>query len=390
MNTQPTTHCTKEDHPAHHFAPVALAAEPERQTEGAFSALPPREVRRFDRPRLLIVGEVHHTRRIRRSLRNLALELKEVADLREAVDGQLVPGTVGLVLAAPLRGIVPEHAVSLALKRSRGARLHVFAIVPEGFPDSRCAWLYRRGAAAVLKWSTDAEQLPALIEGALGASPASPGEPGGDRSLARMVRSRLRAARRLDDSVRLTVTRGAVRLAGRVRALWKRRYLESRLSRMPGVLAVDASGLEVERSALSDGEVAAAVRELLRGASSIEERSLAVSVHDGHVVLQGTVLGREEFLHARELVSRVEGARSVTDRTLEAPRRKRRETSLARRLRRAVLDRLSAVRGVHVAVLGETAILRGRVPLRSTKSAAERLVNDDPAVARVVNKLHVV
>jgi osmotically-inducible protein OsmY len=293
---------------------------------------PPRrlDLRGSARPRILIVGEAHRTRRVRRALSGLPLEATETADLREAVDERLTPATAAVVLAPPLRGAVPEHAVSLALERSRNPRLHVLVIVPEGFPDSRSAWLYRRGASAVLAWSTDAELLNTLVEGVLGSSPARTGEPDGDRSLARMVRSRLRAARKLDDSLRLSVSRAAVRLAGRVRALWKRRYLEEHVSRMPGVVDVDASDLEVERSGRSDREIEASVRSLLRGASSIGDRRLAVSVRDGHVVLTGTVLNREEFLHARDLMARVEGVRGVANRTVEAPPRERPEGDLAR------------------------------------------------------------
>jgi osmotically-inducible protein OsmY len=329
MSIQLPTRSRTGDPPARASASAAPSREPAPPRDGPGPPLQRRDPGGSARHRILIVGEPRRTRRVRRALSGLPLELSETADLREAVDERLTPATAAVVLAPPLRGAVPEHAVSLARDRSRNPRLHVFVIVPEGFPDTRAAWLYRRGAAAVLAWSTDAELLNTLVEGVLGTSPARPGEPEGDRSLARMVRSRLRAARKLDGSVRLSVSRAAVRLAGRVRALWKRRSLVDHVARMPGVVAVDASDLEVERSGRPDREVAASVRSLLRGASSIGERRLAVSVHDGHVVLTGTVLNREEFLHARDLISRVEGVRSVTNRTVEAPRREPPEGGLA-------------------------------------------------------------
>ena len=204
-----------------------------------------------------------------------------------------------------------------------------------------------------------------------------------------MVRSRLRAARALDPYVRLSVRRGVVRLAGRLEALWKRRFVKARVEQMPGVLAVDAAALEVERSARPDTAIATSVRALLRGAISIEESTLAVSVHDGHVVLQGTVLSRDEWEHALDLVSRVEGVHSITNLTVEAPRKKRRDGSLARRLRRTLHQRLPRARDVDVAVVGQAAVLRGMVPTGPTKRAAAQLLGASEAIQRVVNKVQV-
>lgn len=342
-------------------------------------------------PRILLVGEAHHTRPARNALSALPYELVEAVDLREALDRRLDPATVAVVLVSPLRGLVPEHAVSLVAERragaGEGAWLHIFVIAPDDFPDARTAMLYKRGASGVLSWAADAERLPSIIENTLHQSPGQRGAASGNRSLARLVRTRLRAAGTLDGGVRMSVRQGVVRLAGRVRRLWKRRSLRRELDAMPGITSVESDELVVAESGRPDARVASDVRALLQGAATIDERTLAVSVHDGHVVVHGTVLAHEEWLHAADLISMIEGVGSVTNLTAESPGRKQRDGHAARRLAERVREQIGGSDRIDVAVLGGAAVLRGQVPQHAVGRAAEEIVAGDETVELVVNRL---
>ena len=381
MTNQQTLRQSNEPLPLDPIPMVRAASPPEASDEGAPPLRAPDRLS-ARRPRIVVVGEAHHTRPVRESLSDLPMELVETADLGSALEGGLAPDTVAVILALPLRGFVAEHAVARIAEQQK-PQLHVLVIVPGGYPDSRANSLYEAGATGVLSWSTDADRLDEVITNLI----AEPPRENADHSLARTIRARLWTLLEGEDRARLSTHGGGVRLIGRVRNLWKRRRLVSKVEQMPGVARVDARDLDVENSGLADDRIAAAVRELLRGASSIDDRTLAVSVHAGRVVLQGTVVAHEEWNHALELISRVEGVRSVANRTVEAPRRKRRERAVARRLRRTASRQLESPHDLNIAVIGRTAVLRGWVRKRSARADAEQLAHADKAVDRVVNKL---
>lgn len=167
--------------------------------------------------------------------------------------------------------------------------------------------------------------------------------------------------------------------------LWKVRSLDESIAHVPGFCATDARKLEVEPSGLPDRDSARSIRSLLNGVSSIEDRTLSVSVHGGHAILMGTVINREEWLHVLELVAMLEGVRSLTNKTVEAPRRKRSDRALAKRLQ----ERLSTLIPASE-VLGGVAVLRGKATLLATKREAEALIARDGSIARVVNKIEIV
>ena len=149
--------------PSNLCAAAALPSEPGAGTANPPPPLDPRVPRSSEPRRLVIVGESHRSRRVRKALSELPLEVTEHVDFRHAIARDLTRSTAGLVLVPPLRGILAEHAVSLARERSPLERLPVVVIVPDEFPDERSAELYRRGAAGVLSWFTDAAILASLI-----------------------------------------------------------------------------------------------------------------------------------------------------------------------------------------------------------------------------------
>lgn len=344
--------------------------------------------RRGDRPlpHLLLIGEDHNLDPAEEALAPLRTRCDRHADLREALSRGL-DGILAVLLAPPLRDTRPERAVKMV--RDTAADLPVFVLVPLDVPDSVTLRLYRSGANAVFAFPLEQKLLPALLGELLGIEAPPARATDADRALERAIRARLRVLGKTERGLRISVRNGAVKLAGKVDRLWKLRSLDRNIARVPGVTAIDARALEVAPSGLPDRDIARSIRNLLKGVSSIEDQTLSVSVHDGHVVLMGTVINREEWLHALELLAMLEGVRSVTNKTTEAPRRKRADGALARRLQERIAALVPDSEEIRIAVLGGVAVLRGMVPLLATKREVEALLSRDDAVARVVNKIEI-
>lgn len=258
-----------------------------------------------------------------------------------------------------------------------------------GATDADAAHFYRAGAAGVYSWPDEAvalrETLGELLAGAAPATRAS----SADRTLKREIGVRLRASGEATAKLEIKVRDGVASVAGHADRLWRKQKIDLLISQVPGVRSVMLRNLVVPPSGRSDGEVSRALRALLRGASSIEDRTLAVTVHDGHAIVKGTVINEEEWEHMRDLIALVNGVRSVTDETVAAPRRKRVDRHVARRLQTAFRSLLRDSEEIRPAVVGRIVVLRGLAPSLATKRDAEKIAKRDPSVERVVNKIEV-
>jgi osmotically-inducible protein OsmY len=335
---------------------------------------------------LLLIGEDHNLDPAEEALAPLRIRCDRHVEIREALARDL-DGALAVLLAPPLRETRPERAVEMV--RDASADLPVFVLVPLDVPDSVTLRLYRSGATAVFAFPLEQKLLPALLGELLGIEAPRMRATDADRALERAIRARLRVLGKAERGLRISVRNGVAKLSGKVDRLWKLRSLDQNVGRVPGVTAIDTRALEVAPSGLPDRVIARSIRNLLEGVSSIEDQTLGVSVHDGHVVLMGTVINREEWLHALDLLAMIEGVRSVTNKTTEAPRRKQADSALARRLQERLAALVSGSEEIRVAVLGGVAVLRGKVPLLATKREAEALLSRDDAVARIVNKIEI-
>jgi osmotically-inducible protein OsmY len=333
------------------------------------------------------VGEEQNTGNLEEAFGAFRLRVDRHLGFQEAIDAGLA-GIGAIVLVPPLRGAPCEHVVGV-LRRAR-SDLPVFALVSGGTSDARAAGLYRRGATAVFSWPLEAQLLPPVLAELLEIEPRSPRQTDADRALQRAIRARLRVLGRADKRLRVAVRNGIVSLGGSVDRLWKKRSLEKGIAYVAGVRSVEVQNLEVEPSGIADRDIARSVRTLLEGVSSIEERTLGVSVHDGNVIVMGTVINREEWLHALELIAAVEGVRSVTNQTLVAPTRKQSDRTLARRLQERLSTLVPHSEEIQIAVLGGVAVLRGKAHRLTAKREAEALVSREGSIARVVNKIEIV
>jgi hypothetical protein len=80
--------------------------------------------------------------------------------------------------------------------------------------------------------------------------------------------------------------------------------------------------------------------------------------------------------------------RSLTDQTDRAPAKKLRDQLLARRFQ-SMLSHLFPSADVRVAVVGEVAVLTGRVARLEAKRAIESRISRDESIERIASKIEV-
>lgn len=343
---------------------------------------------------ILIVGETRRADRVRASLGNRSVrsglasaDTTCVVSVDAAMRCLAERDFEVIILIAPVRGVTIERALATlsALDHSDSAGIRI-VLVPDSFAEKRARNLYLQGARAVFAWPDDIVLLPTLIDKTLDRHATQ-----SERSrepLETVVRDRLDAQQRhLSHRIGVHLANGTAQLSGRVSSLWAKISLARRTRLSPGVEAVDAGSLEVERSDRSDSSIGREIRALLDGTSTVDTSTIGVSVHDGRVVLLGLVLDQERS-HVIDLISMVPGVRSVDDQSLSSSIQKSRARALAARMQGA-LRRTKAGRNLRVAVVGKIAVLRGvgtRDEIDESRRILERWVRRSGPVRKVLER----
>ena len=131
------------------------------------------------------------------------------------------------------------------------------------------------------------------------------------------------------------------------------------------------------------------VRDVLRAAPGVDERTLTVSVKGSRAILRGSAETRDQRRAAADLALSVRGV----DKIVNLVRVDRTEHRLDRHAARSITARLRQNRklgadGVQVAIAGDTAILSGTVGSRRERRLAERIARDFPLL-RIDNRIRV-
>jgi osmotically-inducible protein OsmY len=338
-------------------------------------------------PRVLLVGE--NTAEVGTTLQSVDARLERVADIDAAL-AALGPLTIGAILMPPLTRASLPRAVA-ALREEAAPEWPILAVAPDGISDLDSRRLYRQGATAVFEWPRESRLFARLALEMLGADRRRSPATEADRALEKALGIRLNLipeTANSDRQIRIRVREGLTKISGRVEALWVKDRIERSAASMPGLVSVNTRELAVAASGLADAEIARNVRGVLRGATSVEERTLTATLNDGHAILMGTVSSVDEFERLRELVANAHGVRSITDRTERAPRKKRRDRDVARRLQN-LLSQVFPDEPVRVTILSQVAVLTGQAARLETKQRIRTYVSRDDAINRVVNKIEV-
>jgi osmotically-inducible protein OsmY len=183
-------------------------------------------------------------------------------------------------------------------------------------------------------------------------------------------------------------SRRFVILKGSLDALWQLELARQIVAEIAGVEDVIAEGVEITGPAQEDRATAKAIREVLRHAAGVDASTLAVAVRSGAATLTGSVRDKHEASRALALVRQVRGVRGVHDYLVVSETAKRRDKTLARRVRKALRTRYPDI-PVNLTVFGNVAVLSGRVPRAAIRDQMKQLVSNQDGVERVVDKLNV-
>lgn len=335
---------------------------------------------------IMIAGQRRRASAVERALSQLDVAIERRAELDPSTR---LPSVLAIVLVSP-HG---RETLASIIRRVRsmpegGERMPLFAVVDESPPDRQIRRLYREGATAVIEWPREGLILPRLLAEILAIDLVRGKNRTPDVALARALRARLRLLPWDASGVELEAVDGTVHVSGKVPSLWHKTDLEQFIAEAPGVQNVGTDDLWVAPSGLSDHHIAGAVRAVLRSTSSIDESTLSLVVRSGHVILAGTVADRRELDRIIGLLTHVSGVREIENATVVSPEQKMNDRTTFRRLS----ARLAATQpdlAISVAVFGSTVVLSGRVPRLSISRDIERLVRQDEAVSRIINKLQI-
>jgi osmotically-inducible protein OsmY len=339
-----------------------------------------------DAPQILIVGQHERLRSIVSVLGASDRRVTTVDGVVSA-NAEMAETTAAVVMVPPVCDQPLGEAIHELASTPRGrGPIPIYVVCTGPVSDSDARSHYLAGAAGVFEWPRESLLLTRLVRNRL--EQLSDQRAAGN-SLAGAVRTRLGdvSTRRPPRGLRVRVRGGLARLSGRVDSLWARLKLAERAKETPGIERVAAQEVAIQPSGRSDGEIAAALRTLLGGSVGVEHHTLTVMVHDGYVTVLGWVASPEEREHLSKLIGLTEGVRGVNDRTEIDAAAKHRDASRARALESEIGQRFPDF-DLHVTVMGDAAVLDGRVARPSAKLAIQRMVYAHSFV-RVLNRIAV-
>jgi hypothetical protein len=316
------------------------------------------------------------------ALNELSVESAEAGPVDE-LDEQALRGAVGIVWACP--GMRRGFGRSLARIRNACERpLPVYAVVDDDTAPSAVRGLYRAGVAGVFAWPREGLLLARYIAEMLSLRLVRGPAHGADAALARAVRAHLRHLPLAGLPLRVETDGDCVVLHGQVESLADRDEVEHRIAMMPGVASIDVGDVVVVPLPATDAEIRAACRRLIQ--AQIPSGTVSATVQGGRIRFEGTSTDRAAGQRLRELAARLRGVREVEIAVRTSPADTRRDRGAQRRLR-SLLETLFSQARFELAYHAGVAVLDGRVPTLHIKRAMQRVLEQDAAVQRVVNKL---
>ena len=341
-----------------------------------------------ERPHVLVLGQSTLSKRLCGVLTTLGVPNRRV-DNPEEVDAMVTRWTRGVIIVPP----IPSFSVLTYARRSKARSVDVptFVVMNGPMPSRTSRALYADGISAVFEWPADADAVKRTMlrltspESLRWGRPRTPSE----IALEETARAHLDAdATPFGAQLGVEACGRVILLKGSLDALWKLELARQVAADIHGVDDVIADGVEVRGVREDDRKVARAVRAILKHASSVDGSTLAVAVRSGEVTLAGSVADRHEARRALQLVRQARGVRRIEDYLVVSKKAKRRDHSLARRVRAALRARYPRM-PIELAVFGNVAVMSGRVPSAGYRERVRELIENESGVERVVDKLHV-
>lgn len=340
------------------------------------------------RPHVLVLGQSALSKRLCGVLTKLGVPNRRI-DNPDVVESAVTRWTRGVIIVPP----IPSFSVLTYARRSQARNIDVptFVVMNGPTPSRTSRALYADGISAIFEWPADADAVKRTMLRLTSPEPLRWGRTrtASEIALEETARAHLDAdATPFGAQLGVEACGRILLLKGSLDALWKLELARQVAADINGVDDVIADGVEVRGVREDDRKVGRAVRAILKHASSVDGSTLAVAVRSGQVTLAGSVADRQEARRALELVRQVRGVRSIEEYLVVSKKAKRRDHSLARRVRAALRSRYPRM-SIDLAVFGNVAVMSGRVPSAGYRERVRQLVENEAGVERVVDKLQV-
>ena len=341
-----------------------------------------------ERPHVLILGKSALSKRVYKLLTELGVPCRRL-DEPDAVESAVTEQTKGVIIVPP----IPSYSVLAYARRikAEGVDIATFVVMNGPMAARTSRALYADGVTAAFEWPVDRDAIKRTMLRLTSPEFIGWGRKRTPREIAleETARAHLDAdATPYGANLGVEACGRVLLLKGKIDALWRLELARQVAAEVSGVDDVIADGVEIQGVQSDDRTLSRAVRTVLKHASAVDGSTLAVAVRSGQVTLAGSVADRQEARRAVQLVRQIPGIREIQDYLVVSKKAKRRDRSLARRVRSAVGSRYPGL-PVELSVFGDVAVMAGRVPNATYRDRIREIVENQTGVERVVDKLQV-
>jgi len=344
---------------------------------------------RKTRNKIIIVGQKSSKhKKIKLLIEELSIEVVSERVLAKSFKF-IDDNTLGIILVEPLYDFTFFDAIKQIRKKIVYKEMPVFAIVDNGIKDKYATNLYANNFFAVIEWPRDKNIFQLLMLDMLDIYVVVAQPTGKDKLLAKNILSRLRVLFQKIDFLEVRVNNGIVCLEGKIESVWKKERIIHYLGTIPGVKAVVDRSLRIAGKKLEDRRILEAVKRILTRIADFREKAILIAVKNGVVTLSGTVRDPEQLQRIKEIIYHINGVKGFTN-LLKLSRSQAKVDQLtAAKIEKRIGQIFAHSKNVNVAVMGNVAVLRGKVKILEHKKLIEEFVRQQSNIKRVINKIEV-
>ncbi len=339
-------------------------------------------------PTILVVGVSKRSQEVRATLEEGLFYTASAEDENSAAT-TIGENTLAVVVADTPRGRSPVSVCKYLKEVEEGRDLPVFFVLSSRGIEAFERKLYVSGCDAIFEYPREKKDIPRLISQYLQSQAKTPSTQVLDKKLEKDVKSRVSAEKDvIGTNLKVSVYQGIVSVRGSLDAYWKLRHLERALAALPNVSALLTSAITLNIKKKNDRQLERDIRGLISVSSELHNRTLDISVSEGHVTIRGSAKDAAELERLEELISQMKAVCGVSVVVVVSEQQSKRDSTFASSLNRRLLA-VFPESDIRASVFGGVAVLRGKVASLAQALDASKAANRVAGIKRVVNKLQI-